>query len=227
VLFDFFGTLINYSASRIAQGYPRTHAVLSEAGASLSYDQFLRVWDAHFEALDRHADSELTEYSMHALCTAFLRELLPVAPQEHQVRRFRDAYLAEWNQGVQPIPEAKQLLSDLSQRFTLALVTNTHHAELVLGHLRNMDVERYFAAVVTSVEHGRRKPSPCIFARALSLCGGTSASALYIGDSYAADYQGASAAGLHCLLIDPERRHDVPASHRIDHILDVRTHLML
>jgi putative hydrolase of the HAD superfamily len=226
VLFDFFGTLVSYSASHIAQGHARTHSVLAQAGSSLPYDRFLGVWDAHFEAFDRRADSSLTEYSMDELCSSFLRELVPVAPHERLVHRFRDAYLDEWNEGVLHLPEVNQLLCELAQRFTLALVTNTHHAELVRGHLRRMEVERYFAAVVTSVEHGRRKPSPCIFAHALHLCGGTASSALYIGDSYTADYQGACAAGLHCLLIDPEGRHDVPAAHRLNHITDLRTRLL-
>ena len=40
-------------------------------------------------------------------------------------------------------------------------------------------------------------------------------SAVYVGDSFSADYEGALAAGLHPLLIDPERRHPVPDAHRI------------
>jgi putative hydrolase of the HAD superfamily len=226
LLFDFFGTLVDYSPSRIEQGYPTTHAALSDAGASLRYEAFLSEWDAHWEAFDRRAEDELVEYSMDTLCTSFLSQVLPQAPPPQLVSRFRDAYLGEWNAGVRDIPEVHPLLSDLARRYTLALVTNTHHAELVFGHLRRMKLEQHFAVVVTSVEHGRRKPSPCIFARALRACGGTAERALYIGDSYSADYQGAGAAGLHCLLIDPHRRYDIPATHRLDGILDLRGRLL-
>jgi putative hydrolase of the HAD superfamily len=226
LLFDFFGTLVDYSPSRVEQGYPITHAALSGAGASLRYEDFLSAWDEHFEAFDRRAEDELAEYSMDTLCTSFLSQVLPRAPSPPLVSRFRDAYLGEWNKGVRDIPEVGPLLSDLARRYTLALVTNTHHAELVFGHLRRMELERHFAVVVTSVEHGRRKPSPCIFARALRACGGTADPALYIGDSYTADYQGAGAAGLHRLLIDPDRRHDIPAAHRLDGILDLRVRLL-
>jgi hypothetical protein len=41
ILFDFFGTLVSYSPSRVDQGYPRCHAFLREHGSALSYDDFL------------------------------------------------------------------------------------------------------------------------------------------------------------------------------------------
>ncbi len=44
VLFDFFGTLVHYSASRTEQGYHRTLAVLHETGVDLSYQGFLDTW---------------------------------------------------------------------------------------------------------------------------------------------------------------------------------------
>ena len=44
-------------------------------------------------------------------------------------------------------------------------------------------------------------------------------------DSYSADYVGAASAGLRCLVIDPGLQHDVPASARLTHVLDIRAHL--
>jgi len=79
----------------------------------------------------------------------------------------------------------------------------------------------YFAAVITSVEHGKRKPSPCIFDQALTRTGGTPKAAVHIGDSFSADYRGATEAGLRCFLIDPELRHHVPEADRLTRVLDV------
>jgi putative hydrolase of the HAD superfamily len=134
-------------------------------------------------------------------------------------------YLSEWNKGVRYIPGARELLVELADSFTLVLVTNTHHAALVHGHLQAMRVAEHFATVVTSVEHGKRKPSACIFERALALSSGKPETSIYVGDSLAADYVGATSAGLRCLLIDPDRRHDVPEANRITHILDARARL--
>ena len=82
-------------------------------------------------------------------------------------------------------------------------------------------MDAYFEYVITSVEHGKRKPSSSIFDYALHASNGQKETALFVGDSYAADYEGAKAAGLACLLIDPDQRYDVPSSRRLDAVLDV------
>ena len=106
-------------------------------------------------------------------------------------------------QGVWYIPGVQELLVELAESFTLVLVTNTHHAPLVHNHLQAMGVAHHFATVVTSVEHGKRKPSACIFEQALALSAGNPETSVYVGDTFAADYLGATDAGLRCLLIDP------------------------
>ena len=128
----------------------------------------------------------------------------------------------EWNKGVGYIPGVTSLLADLSEQFTLVLVTNTHHADLVHSHLKTMDAAQYFATVVTSVEHGKRKPSGCIFESAIERSRGKPETSVYVGDSYSADYLGAVRAGLSGLLIDPEHRYDVPRSHRLTHVFETR-----
>jgi len=222
VLFDFFGTLVAYSESRTAQRLDRSHALLVAGGARMSYDEYTAGWDAAFEEHEQRALRSCDEFSMDELCGAFLSRSLPQAPDHGLLASFRDAFLDEWSQGVRYIPEVAGLLEQLSQRFTLVLVTNTHHAELVHGHLRRMGVDQRFHSVITSVEHGRRKPSTCIFQRALEQAGGRAEAAVYVGDSYAADYQGALQAGLRPLLIDPQQRHAVPAEHRLASVLDAR-----
>lgn len=215
VLFDFFGTLVAYESSHSGHGLEATHRLLCAAGADLGYAEFTALWDAEFEAHERRALHSMDEFSMDAVCASFLSRVLPAPPDAALLPRFRDAFLAEWSRGVRYLPAVPELLARLAQRHTLVLVTNTHHAELVHGHLRAMEVHARFHSVVTSVEHGRRKPSPCIFQRALAGAAGKPESAVYVGDSFSADYEGALAAGLHPLLIDPERRHPVPDAHRI------------
>jgi putative hydrolase of the HAD superfamily len=75
------------------------------------------------------------------------------------------------------------------------------------------------------VEHGKRKPSSCIFERALASSAGTPETSVYVGDSFEADYLGATRAGIECWLIDPKHRHDVPETARLGHILEIRARL--
>jgi HAD superfamily hydrolase (TIGR01549 family) len=62
-------------------------------------------------------------------------------------------------------------------------------------------------AIVDSRTHGRVKPHPTIFQRALDLVGVTAASAVMVGDSLEEDVEGARALGMRAILIDREDRH--------------------
>ncbi|MGA9762228.1 MAG: HAD family hydrolase [Gaiellaceae bacterium] len=227
VLFDFFGTLVEYSDSLVDQGFDGSYEVLVSEGTHLSYSGFLEQWSLTFNELEALSGTSLDEFTMDEVCERFLERALPRCPDDGIVARFRDTYLDEWNKGVEYIPEVPSLLAELSERYTLALVTNTHSAELVEGHLRAIGATGYFATVVHSVEHGKRKPSACIFESAIERSAGQPENAVFVGDSYLNDYQGALAAGLGGLLIDPEHRYEVPAQHRLGHVLDLREALAI
>jgi len=226
LLFDFFGTLVEYSESRTEQGYERSHAILVANAASLGYQEFLERWSAVCREFDLQAEASQDEYSMDQVVTEFLGRVLASQPSAALVDVFRDTYLQEWNKGVKYIVGVAELLNELAQRYTLALVTNTHSAEFVQAHLRTLGVEDYFSAIVTSVEYGKRKPCAAIFEYALKATGGQKQSAVYVGDSFSADYLGAKGVGMRCLLIDPLVKHDVPVADRLAHILDVRQVLL-
>ncbi|MDF3066417.1 MAG: hypothetical protein K0R38_2018 [Polyangiaceae bacterium] len=225
ILFDFFGTLVAYSDRRVDEGFRQSYELLLERGANMSYADFVERWARSFDELELRAQADLDEYSMDAVCAQFLTRVLPRMPDDEVVSLFRDTYLREWNQGVEYVPGVRELVLELADSFTLALVTNTHHAALIHSHLHAMGVADCFATVVTSVEHGKRKPSACIFARALALTRGSPETSIYIGDSFSADYVGAKNAGLRCLLLDADRRYDVPEAARIAHVLDARMRL--
>jgi putative hydrolase of the HAD superfamily len=221
LLFDFFGTLVDYNASQTEQGFSRSYDLAVARGASLPYAEFLERLNGTWMDLEARAERSLVEYSMEAWSLEFLTRVLPVEPDTEMVGAFRDSYLDEWNKGVRYIPGIEAMLATLAERFVLVLITNTHSPELVHGHLRRLDIGRYFARVITSLEHGKRKPSACIFESALAQTGGVAGSAAYVGDSFGADYRGATGAGLRCLLIDPKRRHDVPEADRLNDIFEM------
>jgi putative hydrolase of the HAD superfamily len=219
ILFDFFGTVVSYSADRIGQGYAQSYQFLLDQGAGLTYDAFVQQWDQLFEQFEQQGEASLVEFSLTDLCRHFLQQTLGQAPAPVVVAAFRDRYLAEWSRGVRYIPGVKEMLAALAARHTLVLLSNTHHAPLVHGHLRQGQMAPCFQHVVTSVEHGQRKPSRQIFAHALQVAGGAAATAVFVGDSYTADYLGAQGAGISCFLIDPQRQHPIPDAYRLGHIL--------
>jgi len=221
LFFDFFGTLVDYSASRIDQGYEQSHRILTDAGSDIGYNEFLRVWDHVAGRFDADAEKSQNEYSMHQVCGAFLEQVLEDLPSSELLEHFIDRYLAEWNTGVVYLPGLAAMLDRLSERYELVVITNTHTAGLVPEHLRQMGIASRFEAVITSIVHGRRKPHADIFAHALSQVGAVATTSAYIGDSFHADYQGSKAIGMTGYLIDPARKSPVPAQARLTDVLDL------
>jgi putative hydrolase of the HAD superfamily len=123
------------------------------------------------------------------------------------------------------LPGVAGLIGALADRFRLAVVTNTHKADLVPGHLSAMGIARHFDVVVTSVEVGWRKPHPAIYAEALLRLGATADNVVFAGDSYLADYLGPAAVGLTAFLIDPAEQHSIPPDRRLGSLHDLPVHL--
>jgi putative hydrolase of the HAD superfamily len=226
LFFDFFGTLNHYNPSVSAQGCPRTYRLLQELGVPLDYATFLDRWQANFEEFEATAIRTAVEYSMDNVCAQFLRTVLCRTPAQAHIDALREVFLDEWSAGIAEIDGLQLLIELLAQRYSLTLISNTHYAPFVHARLRRMGIDACFGHVVTSSEHGRRKPSACIFERAIALNRASRGQCLHVGDSYEADYLGAAAAGVECLLIDPEQRHPVPQDRRINDVRELGTRLL-
>jgi putative hydrolase of the HAD superfamily len=226
VIFDFFGTLVQYSDSLTGQGYQQSYRLLLQAGADLGYEDFLRQWSAFFTEFDRKAESSGREFSMTDVAGAFLSRNLPSTPSIRFISDFADLSLSEWNKGVRYPGGIRELLERLARQFDLAIISNTHDPGLVPDHLALMGVSNLFQAVVTSVEFGVRKPNPAIFEHALQVLGVAAEDCVYVGDNFATDYVGAQAAGMRALLIDPLQEQDVPDEDRLESVFALQDILL-
>jgi putative hydrolase of the HAD superfamily len=221
VLLDFFGTLVSYSADGDGRGYHATHALARSMGADAGYPGFLRAWADASARLDQRSAADDSEYSMDEVAAIVLAGLLGRSPAPDEAAALAGSFIREWNRGIRYPPEIAGVVASLAGRFRLAVVSNTNQAGLVQGHLAAMGIDRHLDAVITSVEVGWRKPHPAIYAAALDRLGVPAAGAVFAGDTYAADYAGPAAAGMTAFLIDPERRHDIPAGRRLDSLADL------
>lgn len=221
LLLDFFGTIVDYSPSRTEQGYHRSHALVRQYGSPASYDEFLAVTDQAFGEIDDHHARTLDEFSMHDAASVILERLLPRPAQPAEIDGFVGSYLADWDQGVSHPAGMAELLAQLSKRYRLAVVSNTHHPALVPDHLAAMGVRQLFDAIVLSVEVGHRKPHPEIYRAALGRHGIGPEQALFVGDTFAADYAGPREQGIKALLIDPDRTAELPAEDRLVSLFDL------
>jgi putative hydrolase of the HAD superfamily len=88
-----------------------------------------------------------------------------------------------------------------AQELQLVVVSNSDGS--VEQGLTDLGLLPYLDAVIDSHVVGFEKPDPRIFEHALDVAGADPEQTLHVGDIYAADVEGARAAGIHALLLDP------------------------
>lgn len=99
------------------------------------------------------------------------------------------------------VPETLGMLKTAG--YQLALVTNRDQP--VQEELAQLGLASFFELALTAGEANAWKPDPAIFTLALQRLGAAAESAIYVGDNYYADVIGASRAGLHPVLLDPQQ----------------------
>lgn len=226
LLFDVFGTLVTYEDDRTALRYDRTHELLAAWGYGASHDEFVVAWDAASSTVEMASGEDLLETTMVDAAQSFAARV-GLDLDEGRCGQLIEVFLDEWAAPVRPVPGAAEMLGRLAGRHRLGVVSNTHDPHMVGRLLARFDMVTAFEHVLLSVDHGYRKPHPSIYVEALDRFGAEPVDAVFVGDTFDADYLGPTAAGLRAFLIDPDCRHpDVPAAARIDSVLDLERVLM-
>jgi putative hydrolase of the HAD superfamily len=108
-------------------------------------------------------------------------------------------------------PDVVPVLAELrAAGARLAIVSNWDSS--LPGLLARLGLDAWFDAIVVSHLEGMEKPRPELFLRALARVAGTPGEALHVGDVPELDEAGATAAGIHSVLVD--RRSRLGAEHR-------------
>ena len=213
LLFDFFGTLVEYQPNRSALAFQDSHQHLGNH-TNLSYERFIRRIEDAFVQLES-PDHEFLMEDVGAL-------VVQQAPNHPLVSEFVDAYMREWSADIRMVPGAAVLLSKLSKNYRLGIISNTHHSPTVHRLLDKLAFPRVFETVVLSADIGIPKPAPEIFRHALDILGVPPDETVYIGDSYEQDYKGANSTGIPAYLIGRHAR--VPRKRQLRTILDLPIH---
>lgn len=215
VMLDFFGTLVRYDPAHTTGDRDGAYDWVCRHGGDLGPAQYDAAWLATWRGFEDRAAVDLREFALTDLSARFLAEVCPTPITDRGVAEFVEVYLTAWTAAVHPVEGLGDILSDLADRYRLAVVTNTYHSALVPGLLARYGVSDTIGDVVTSVDVGWRKPHGKIYEYALRATGSAAASAAFIGDSFRPDYVGPTAAGMQAFLIDPGREQPVPGRHRL------------
>jgi len=124
------------------------------------------------------------------------------------------------------MPGAPEILDYLVENYPLTLISNgfkeTQHRKI-----NSAGIGHYFTHIVLSEEAGALKPDPKIFEYAMQLNNARPEECIMIGDSYAADIQGAINAGIDQVYYPQEGKtnpHQL-ATYTIDQLSDLRKFL--
>ncbi|MCB1693911.1 MAG: HAD family hydrolase, partial [Pseudomonadales bacterium] len=222
VLFDLFGTLVEYTHGRTDQNFEATHRFVREAGVDVAYDEMVQAMDQIFVGLEASSRASEREFSMQDAMRAFLLQR-DKAPDELLEDELSARYVRDWMQNVVVPTGLSPYLKAMGKRYRLGIITNTHYRPMIDELVAAMGGPALFEVIVTSVEHGRPKPHPDIFHHALSAMGTTPSETVYVGDSFDADYRGATGVGMGCYLIGRHAR--VPVRRQVPSVFDLPSRL--
>lgn len=123
------------------------------------------------------------------------RALAPHGYGEQQVEAAFEAFFTARNQ-VELFPDVRPALERLAERHILIAISNGN------ADLQRIGLGDLFRFSVHAREHGKAKPSPCIFEAASARLGVAPAEVLHIGDHPEQDVQAALDAGMAAVWLD-------------------------
>lgn len=152
------------------------------------------------------------------------RYLLAYGCPEDQARALAPQARAYMSEHYQPentlAPDAHPTLARLrNEGYTLGLITN--RSKPVLAELQALGISHYFDLILAAGEINTFKPEPAIFEHALRQTGISPHASLYLGDNYYADILGAERAGMHAVLLDPDRVFPEAGCPVVDSLADI------
>ncbi len=206
VLFDLDHTLFDFEGSKKIA----FHEVLKAEGVEdpeMHLDTFKQIEQPLWAGLER---GELTLESLNG-CR--FEGLVEAAKLDTDPATMAASYLAWLGKSGGLFPGARELLDDLVDHCTLALVSNGY-GEVQHARMSNFDLAHYFDAIIVSSEVGVAKPHRDFFDHAFAALGNPDPrTALVVGDSLTSDIAGANNYGLSCCWYNP---HEATAPDHLD-----------
>ena len=140
------------------------------------------------------------------------------AVRDQLVSGIRDS--ANWDQIR---PSTADHLRTIGQSYRIAVISNADGR--IEDVLRRCGIADCFHTITDSGLVGYEKPHPEIFRQGLKSMNAKAAESLYVGDVYSVDYLGATAAGMHALLMDVPGAYRDKGLPRVESLEELRTAL--
>ena len=193
VLFDLDGTLHAHAPAALTA----TEAVRVRAAVPTEPPVFNACWreaDAAYYASFRAGELSYADYGRERVWRAVSPELSPAAAHE-LFRYYLEVYAAHWEL-FDDVADCLAALHDVS----LGIITNGRALEQ-REKVARLGLREHMSCVLVSEEVGCWKPDARIFHEACRRLGVAPSAAVYVGDSWDLDVEGARGAGLHAVWL--------------------------
>ena len=194
VFFDIDDTLLDHQTAARAGAVALHHSV----AAPMPAERFVTAWAA---ALDRNFPRYLAgELSFQGQRRERIREVVDDALTDEAADRIFTGYQVAYEAAWSLFPDVSPCLDRLSS-CTLGIISNGQ-VEQQRQKLTQTGIANRFERIVISEGCGWSKPSPEIFLEACRQVGASPGDAVYVGDRYDIDAEGARQAGLTGVWLD-------------------------
>ncbi len=194
LLFDIDDTLVDHSTAFHAA----TLALHGAAGSPVDFDAFLTAWStAHRRHFDRYLVGELS-YEQQAL--ARIRETLNDGLSDESAADLWSVYYTSYEVAWTLFPDVVPCFDALAG-YRLGILSNGQGPQQRRKLARTGIADRFHGTVISG-DHGCPKPHRDAFLRACSALDTPPENAVYVGDHYDLDAEGARRAGLVGIWLD-------------------------
>jgi HAD superfamily hydrolase (TIGR01549 family) len=209
VVFDYGNTLIEFTASQVAH--------LDRAIAESLLKTFGRFDERRYHELRRDAyrapysHPELREKTIPQLLTDLVDELFDHSPSVEQLQAIIAVHDEQFVRCIEAPDYLHGLLDRLRMKYRLAVVSNYPCGKSIRASLARTGILERVETVVVSGDVGFVKPHPLLFTTVLDQLRLQPHEAVYIGDNWLGDIQGAKRAGMaavHTLQFDTLEKFD-------------------
>jgi len=204
VLFDLFDTLVLLESGEVyyRPSLKKLHEFLTKNGVNVPFEDFERVYFEVRDTFYSESRKSLEEPHFNVRVSQTLKKLgCDYDVSSQLIAGATRAFAEEFMHHVSLDAEAIDVLQRLHGKYKLGLVSNFAIPECGWELLERFDLRRFFSAVIISGEVNRRKPSPEIFERALTILGLDASRVVFVGDMPDLDILGPKNVGMKTILI--------------------------
>ena len=201
VFFDFFNTLFYFDE---AEGWSRLNRDVYERIRhylpGVDFEKFQGEYERiYFEQVKKREIDFMEPFLTERFVEVYTS--LNANPSDGAVLNAVEAYEASVTAQLTPAPDIAKVLTELSKRYWLGIVSNCRTSESITTPLSAYGFDRYISAVIASSDVGFVKPHISVFQKALESAGVAADEACFIGDHFRIDIEGAKRAGFTTIFV--------------------------